>query len=77
MRTYKPDVDSLRSELYNYHQPVVVAFNIENIVLVANIVNTIKGTFYICETCPVCFGLQEPLLLGDSLYNTQLMYFWK
>ena len=49
MRTYKPDVDSLRSELYHHHQPVVVAFNIENIVLVANIVNTIKGTFYICE----------------------------
>lgn len=40
---YEADIHELRPELYNNHQSVIVALDIKDIVLVANIVNAVEA----------------------------------
>ena len=42
MSTNKANIYKLYSKLNNYYQPIIVAFNIENIMLITYIVSTIK-----------------------------------
>lgn len=39
MGAYKTNIYKLRFKLYNNHKPVIVSFNIEHIMLIANIIN--------------------------------------
>lgn len=54
MSANKTNVNCFYSELYNDNKSVIVAFDIENIVLVTHIINAIKRTLYICKTSPLC-----------------------
>lgn len=52
MSADKTDVNSLGRELNDDNQPIVITFDIEDIVLITNIVNAVEGLFYVCKTCP-------------------------
>lgn len=54
MISYKSDIYPLRCKLYHNNQSVVIAFNVKDIMLFANIIDTVECTFYISETVPCC-----------------------
>ena len=71
----KPNINTSHCEFYNDDQPVIVAPNIENIVLIACIVSGRKVDFYIRQIFP--FGLQRnmiPTLKGNALILTSFCF---
>ncbi len=55
MSANKAYIYALWRELNNNNEPEIIAFNVEYIVLVANIVNTVERVLYISKTSPFCF----------------------
>ena len=49
------NINKLYGEFYHYNQPVIISFNIEYIMLVANIIHTIEGLFDVREASPFAF----------------------
>ena len=55
MRTNKTNVYELYGELYDSNESVGVTFDVKNIVLIANAVNTVKGFLYLGKALPFAF----------------------
>ena len=55
MGSDKTYIHKFYRELNNYDQSIVITLNIKDIVLIAYIINTIKGFLDICETGPFTF----------------------
>ena len=55
MSANETNINKLYSESYHNNQPVIISFNIEYIMLVTHIINTIEGLFYVCKASPFAF----------------------
>lgn len=55
MSTYLPDKDISHRKFYNYYQTVVIAFDIENIVLIAYVVSGREINLHIRSVFPFSF----------------------
>ena len=65
MGAYKANIDKLRSKLNNNYQPIIVALDIEYIVLIAYIVNRVESIFYVSKCLPLAaFHFPYPILDG-------------
>ena len=55
----------LRCEFYDNNQTEVIAFDVEYIMLIANIIDGVEGFLYVGKTMPFCFlGFFEPIIKG-------------
>lgn len=55
MRANKTNVYELYGEFYDNNESVGVTFDVKNIVLIANAVNTVKGFLYLGKALPFAF----------------------
>lgn len=66
MGTYKTNIYKLNRKFDYHYKPIAISFNVEHIMLIANIINTVKCLFYISETSPLAFLHNGcPLLQSD------------
>lgn len=57
----------LRSELYDYHQSEIIAFDIENVMLVPHKIHRIKSFFHVGEVLPLSiFRFSHPIQQGGT-----------
>ena len=52
MTSYKSYINTFRCKLYNYNQSIIIAFDIKDVMLLTNIIDTVECSFNICETVP-------------------------
>jgi hypothetical protein len=65
MSAYEANIHKPDGELNHNNQPVIIAFDIKNVMLIANAIYAITGLLYICETRPVAFfDGRNPILKG-------------
>ena len=66
MSTNKANIHKLNSKFNHYYQTIVIAFDIENIVLITYIINAIKRFLNIGKTGPLAsFHNGSPFLQSD------------
>lgn len=53
MSSYKPYKDKLYSKLYNHYKPIGITLDIEHIMLISYIVNTVKCRLHVSKTRPL------------------------
>ena len=59
----KPNQYVAHRELYQHHQPIVIALDVENIPSVADTIHTVECPLDVCKALPFCFlGLFVPVL---------------
>ena len=52
MTSHKSDIHTFRCKLNNNNQSIIIAFNIKDVMLPANVIDTIECSFYICKAVP-------------------------
>lgn len=63
MSAYKPNIHKLNGKLDYNDKPIIVTFKIEHIMLISNIINTIKRCFDISKTFPLTpLNFYNPIL---------------
>lgn len=67
MRPHEADKHFADGELDDYNQSIVIAFNVEHIVLIANRVYTVERFLYVGEASPLCPSrFFEPVLQWNA-----------
>lgn len=89
MRSYEADIHVMNGKLNHYHQPVIIALDVEDIVLSADLRHGIERLLDVGKVTPLCFlRLFCPLLKsvfdlrvfgvilfqGTDCYNSHLVF---